>query len=119
MTRKVEEVVTTLILKILRLTFTNEVLICQCINKQNSAFDLCVRVDAEIIVDLLIVVPHCLVFCGNQTGIQTVKFEVRLFFEKLFNLLVLFVESYNLASFRCCPTVFDLLSAEHNELEVV
>ena len=40
--------------------------------EQNSAFDFGVRVDAEVIVDVLIVVPHGLTFSWNEAGVEAV-----------------------------------------------
>ena len=88
-------------------------------HKEYSTFDLHIWVDAEVIVDLLIVIPHSLALRGNQTRIETIQLEVGLLFEKLFYLLVLLVESDILTAIWRCPTVFNLLSAKHNELEVI
>lgn len=87
-------------------------------HKENAAFNFGVIINAKVIVNVLIVVPHGLIFCRNQAGVKAVEFYVWVLFEKFFYLFVLFVESGCLATFRRCPTVFDLFAAKNNQLEM-
>lgn len=68
---------------------------------------------------MLVVVPHCLAFGWNETGVEPIQLQIILLLEKLFYLLVLLIKGNTLCALWRCPAVLNLLATKHNQLEVV
>ena len=75
-----------------------QILLIKASNYEHFLFDFCVSVKTKVLVNLAVVFPDLLVLDWNKRCVQSINFYILEILEKLFNLLVLLVESRNLAS---------------------
>jgi hypothetical protein len=91
-----------------------QILIIKASNYEHFLFDFCVSVKTKVLVNLAVVFPDLLVLDWNKGCVQSINFDILEILEKLFNLLVLLVESRNLASWCVRPAIFNGLFAKYN-----
>lgn len=80
----------------------------QAVEEQDTGFDLGVRIEPKINIDLLVIVPCCLLLDWCEARVEPVDFQTfYVSLEHLLDCFVLLVESGNLAAFRSHPAVLN------------